>query len=108
MIDGIQLLTVFAACAYMGIGAIIGFIAALFIVSSYCIGHPIVLAWWARYRGEVEYRKGENELMNILKKKLQEARFDATREVLKKHFEEDIADIRKGHAAEKIDRELGL
>jgi hypothetical protein len=83
MIDGTQLLTMFAICFYMAIGAIVGFVAALFIVPGYCILHPLVLAWWERYRMIVEVRQTTRLATKILADKIKDVDLQATKEVLK-------------------------
>lgn len=91
MINGVQLLTFMAACAYMGIGAIVGFVAAMFIVPSICVVHPLVLMLWDKRRMAADARKTTRAATKILVEKMHEIDLQATKEVLMRHKEEDIA-----------------
>jgi gas vesicle protein len=93
MIDGAQLLSLFVICFYIGVGVVVGFIAGLILIPSYCVLHPFVKSLWEQHRVMVEARKGINESMKIIKKKMRETQLDAMKEVLKRHYppvEEDI------------------
>ncbi len=89
MIDGTQLLTVFAMCFYIGIGIVIGFIAGLILIPSFCVVHPLVKSLWEHHRTITDIRKREGEALKVLVDKMREARFDATKEVLKEHLREE-------------------
>lgn len=89
--DGIQLLTMTAACVYMAIGAVVGFIAGLIIVPAFCIGHPLVLIWWERHRAMIEVRKNTREASKILATRMREINLTATKDILMRHKEEDFA-----------------
>jgi len=86
MIDGTQLLTFFAAGAYMAIGAVVGFIAGLILIPPYCITHPLVLALWERHRRAVEMRKRGREMTKIIVDKMKETDLQATKEIFREHL----------------------
>lgn len=89
MNDGTRLLTMFAICFYMGVGAIVGFIVGLILIPGYCILHPAVLAGWERYRLSVETRKRVNEATKILVDKIRGAELEATKEIFKEFLLND-------------------